>query len=177
MTPAQLDDLMADYDRRWGPCRLPALVSEATAAKYETVRAALDAGTAPWAPNVEAIRAAMGRAWKAMETEAVSAGHQPLPPACAVIQGKYSLYAFAFDDAHRQALVLRYAHDKQPVTIWSASDVLALIDRPGITQDAMRMFPGSSVQPAEYRQGKRRAAFDHGTGLDDILPMPGENAA
>jgi hypothetical protein len=176
MTPAQLDDILADYDRRWGPCRLPSLVSEATRAKYETVRQALDAGRAPWAADVAAIRAAMGRAWKAMEAEAVASGHQPLPPACVVVQGERGLYAFVFDDQHRQAVVLRYAHERQPITVWSASDVLALIDRPGITQDAMRLFPGSSVQPAQYRQGKRRAAFDAGTELDDILPMPGEAA-
>jgi hypothetical protein len=91
-------------------------------------------------------------------------------------RAKQGLYAFAFDDHHRQAVVLRYAHERQPITVWSASDVLALIDRPGITQDAMRLFPGSSVQPAQYRQGKRRAAFDAGTELDDILPMPGEAA-
>jgi hypothetical protein len=173
MTPAQLDDILARYDREWGPCRLPSLVSEATKAKYETLREAMEHGSAKW--SAEAIRAAMARAFAAMEKEATEAGCKPLPPAVAEVQGSKALYAFCFDDAHRQALVLRYAHAKQPVCIWSATDLLAMVDGAGITQQAMRTFPGSSVQPAEYRQGRRKAEF--GDRIDDILPMPGEDAA
>jgi hypothetical protein len=174
MTPAQLDDILAAYDRAWGPCRLPSLVSEATRAKYETVRQALAEGAAPWAADVSAIRAAMARAFAAMEKEAIEAGCKPLPPAVAELQGAKALYAFAFDDAHRQALVLRYAHEQRPVCIWSATDLLALVDGDGITQQAMRLFPGSSVQPAEYKQGRRQAEF--GDDLADILPLPSEAA-
>jgi hypothetical protein len=170
MTPTQLDDILSDYDRRWGPCRLPSLVSEATAAKYETVRQALAEGTAPWAADIGAIRAAMARAFKSMEAEALAGGHKPLPPAVAEVQGAKALYAFCFDDTHRQALVLRYAREQRPVCIWSAADLLALVDRADMTQEAMRQFPGSSVQPAAYRPGRRRAEF--GDNLDDILPLP-----
>jgi hypothetical protein len=175
MTPAQLDDILSRYDREWGPCRLPTLVSEATAKKLQTVRDAMEAGTAPWAATPADIRAAMARAFAAMDAEARAAGCQPLPPAVAEVQGQRALYAFAFDDVHRQALVLRYAHAKQPVAIWSATDLLALVDGDGITQQAMRTFPGSSVQPAQHRPGRR--AFDTGDRIDDILPLPGEDAA
>ncbi len=169
MTPAQLDDILARYDREWGPCRLPTLVSEATAAKLQIVKDAMEAGTASWAASPADIRAAMARAYAAMEREALEAGCQPLPPAVAEIRGSKALYAFAFDDTHRQALVLRYAHEQRPVCIWSADDLLALVDGPGITQEAFRLFPGSSVQPATYREGRRRAEF--GDRLDDVLPL------
>ena len=170
MTPTQLDDILADYDRRWGPDRLPTLVSEATAAKFEQVRQAMADGAAPWAATPGDIRAAMARAFAAMEAEATAAGHKPLPPAVVELQGERALYAFCFDDAHRQALVLRYAHKKHPVCIWSTTDLLALVDKPDITQEAMRQFPGASVQPATYRGGKRR--MDVADSLDDILPLP-----
>ena len=175
MTPAALDALLAQYDRRWGPCRLPDLVSPETRARYEAVRDALAEGVAPWADSPAAIRQVMAKAWAAMEAEAIAAGHAPLPPAIVEVQGERARYAFAFDDAHRQALVLRYAAEARPVTIWSASDLLALVDRPELPQEAMRQFPGASVQPAP-RGGPRRKRPELDDGLDDILPMP-EDAA
>jgi hypothetical protein len=176
MTPAQLDDILSRYDREWGPCRLPTLVSEATKAKYEAVRAALDVGMASWAPDEAAIRATMAKAFAAMEKEALEAGHRPLPPAC--FEGEWApgrRFAVCWGPMEKQALALRYRASGEDVSLWDERDIAELIARLPLAAEIMHAFKGAAVHPTTYRDGKRKAG--PGDDLSDILPLPGEDAA
>ena len=76
-----VDAVARDMEVKWGVGRLQELVSPETAAKFEAARAKLD--VAIHDNNVALVikRASiMERGWKALEKEAIDAGHKPAPP-------------------------------------------------------------------------------------------------
>jgi hypothetical protein len=95
-----------------------------------------------------------------------------MPDAWHVREGKRGTYVFAIDDRHRQALVLRYAAEQRPVTVWSLDDLMPLIDGENPIAETMRLFPGASVHATKPKRATRPIPKDN---LDDILPLPEEN--
>jgi len=76
-----LDAVAADIEVRWGKDRLEGLVSPDTAAKFEAARAKLDVAISDQDVDLVIKRAGvMTRGWKALENEAIAAGHKPAPP-------------------------------------------------------------------------------------------------
>ena len=76
-----LDEVAADCELRWGRERLQGLVSPETAAKFEAAKAKLDVAIADKDVALVIRRAKnMMAGWKALENEAIEAGHKPAPP-------------------------------------------------------------------------------------------------
>jgi hypothetical protein len=76
-----LDEVAADCELRWGKERLQGLVSPETAAKFEAAKAKLDVAIADKDVALVIRRAKnMMAGWKALENEAIEAGHKPAPP-------------------------------------------------------------------------------------------------
>jgi hypothetical protein len=76
-----LDEVAADCELRWGRERLQGLVSPDTAAKFEAAKAKLDVAIADKDVALVIRRAKnMMAGWKALENEAIEAGHKPAPP-------------------------------------------------------------------------------------------------
>ena len=76
-----LDEVASDCELRWGRERLQGLVSPETAAKFEAAKAKLDVAIADKDVALVIRRAKnMMAGWKALENEAIEAGHKPAPP-------------------------------------------------------------------------------------------------
>jgi hypothetical protein len=149
MTPAELDVIASGCEREWGIGRLPLLVSEQTAARFQ---AALDLLASDWPPagqTWEAVRASIARGWAALDGEARKRGHEPLPGPVAEAEwepGK--VLAVALDNHHRQALDLRAkAEGRQHYSVWTVAELAVLVRSIPIVSSIKDMFPGAEILP------------------------------
>ncbi len=162
-TLAHLDAMAAEMDRKWGPDRLPTLAPD-LAARWQVMTAALDAyhqeRTLPaWAPDAATLYAKAISGWQAMDAAATAAGHKPIPAACFEAEWQPGRrFAVCWREEDKQALALRYKASGEDVSIWSPSDIAALIASIPAVGACMAEFPGArvSVPPADTRGGKRR---------------------
>ena len=76
-----LDRLAVEMELKWGCDRLAGLVSPATAARFGSAKAKLDAAIESNRPvEVAHAAAVLLRGWSALDAEAVAGGHTPLEP-------------------------------------------------------------------------------------------------
>ena len=76
-----LDAVAVEMEAKWGRGRLQELVSPATAAKFEAAKAKLDVAIHDNdVPLVIKRSEILMRGWKALEAEAIEAGHEAAPP-------------------------------------------------------------------------------------------------
>ena len=76
-----LDGLASDMESRWGVGRLQELCTPATGAKFASAKQKLDVAIMEGSPAEVIERARiLTLGWKALEKEALEAGHKPAPP-------------------------------------------------------------------------------------------------
>jgi hypothetical protein len=149
MTPAQLDECATAHEREWGIGRLPRLVSEQTATRFQAALDMLAADSPPAGATWEQVRASIARGWAAMAQEARAAGHAPLPPPVAEAEWERGkIFAVALSDEHRQALTLRAkAEGRQHYSVWTVAELAVLIRSIPIVSTIKDMFPDAEVLP------------------------------
>lgn len=76
-----LDEIATDFETRWGKGRLPTLVSDDMAAKWERQMEKLNAAIEAEHPD-DVLDLALGtrRGWELMEEHALASGHKTLDP-------------------------------------------------------------------------------------------------
>lgn len=148
MTAGELDAIASRYERAWGVNRLPLLVSEQSAAKWQTALDLLAAEYPPAGFTWEQVRQSLARGWAALEAEAKARGHEPLPGPVAEAEWMPGrLFAIAHDDAHRQAMELRNKADKRTVGIFTVAEVARLIAHIPIVGEIKEAWPLADLQP------------------------------
>jgi hypothetical protein len=155
MTPAEMDEIAARYEREWGVDRLPRLVSEATAQRFQAAMDLLRADFPPAGRSWEDVRASIARGWAALATEATQRGHAPLPPAIHEIPLEGcpgAVAAICRDDEHAQAVILRAKAEGRTVSTWTLAEVVRVIQANELVNVIKDRFPGATVQQ------RRRAA-------------------
>lgn len=159
---SKIDLLAASLDRKWGPGRLPLLVSRETAERFGYWRDQLaDAQEAefPDAARLAELEGIVIRGWHALDAEAEAAGHQPMGDAW--VEAEWApgrIFAIALDDAHRQTLILRSKAEGRDVSIFTVAEVGQLVASIPDVARIMELFPGAYVTtpPAPVRGGRRR---------------------
>lgn len=173
MNPEALDDLLAQYDRDWGPDRLPRLVRRETQERWAKL-SAIWRGDVPTTQTPEAVRAAVARAYAAMAEEAVAQGHRPIPPPVAEAEwepGK--VFAVALDAHHKQALELRAKADgRDHYSVWTVAELAVLIRSIPIVSTIKDMFPGADILPPRLPPVGRVPRDDLGPVLEPQQEMP-----
>lgn len=147
MTAAELDAVIAGYERQWGPDRLPRLVSEATAEKFRALEAKWR-GDAPTTATPEALRAGMARAFTAMDAEARTLGHSPAPgPLVSVTADKPHAVPLeiAADFDHARVLILRAKAEGRAVEVYAAIEVARLLHGLSAIGDIKQHWPDAVV--------------------------------
>lgn len=145
MTPAELDAVAARYERAWGIGRLPLLVSEQTAAKWQAALDMLAADFPPPGRTWEQLRESLARGWAALAAEATAREHEPLPgPVAEAEWDKGRVFAVALDDTHKQALVLRNK-GRDRYSVWTVAEIATLIRSIPLVGAIGETFPDSSV--------------------------------
>jgi hypothetical protein len=138
------DTAARDMERKWGVNRLEGLVSPDTAAKYGSAigkfNAAMDAND----PADVAARAAVCiRGMAAMDAEAATAGHQPIPPEAWEVEVDGQLCAILADGAQWPV----YAALRPGVRTYTLREVGNALAAYGQTVAAVKdAFPGSEVK-------------------------------
>lgn len=153
MTFPQLDEMVAAIERRWGPDRLPRLVSPATQAKFQKAQA-IQAGHAPLWPGgtLADVPGMLARAWQAMETEALAAGLEPLPDGCFECPGAdeaQGAVVICRDVEHAQTLQLRAKAEGRKIQTFTRHELgLVLTGESAVTlfaKAAKAAWPGATV--------------------------------
>lgn len=150
MTPTELDEIASRYEREWGVDRLPRLVSEATAQRFQAAMDLLAADFPPAGRSWEDVRASVARGWAALAAEATQRGHAPLPPAIHEIPLEGcpgAVAAICRDDVHAQALILRAKAEGRTVSTWTLAEVVRVIQANELVNVIKDRFPGATVQP------------------------------
>lgn len=141
---APFDRAARKADQTWGIDRLPELVSPATAAKYGSALAKLNAALEASQPDEVAARAAVCiRGLAAMEAEARAAGHQPMPDDFWMYEqnGDRIIIARTMTDWP----LIEKMHPGVP--IFSLTEVANALESYGQTVVAVKQhFPGSEVK-------------------------------
>ena len=76
-----LDALANEMEERWGRCRLQELVTPATASRFQAASQKLN--VAILSNDIDMVirkSTVLIKGWRAMENEALKAGHKPMPP-------------------------------------------------------------------------------------------------
>ena len=156
---AAFDNAAREMDAAWGQDRLPELVSPATAEKFGSAMAKLNAAILKDDPTETAARAAVCiRGLAALDAEARAAGHQPTPPD-----------AWRFDLDGQQCAIVRNPGDwtalveTMPcVRLYSLLEVAnALRHYGGLVAAVKDAFPEATVTAIRRKPD---------TDLDDLIP-------
>ena len=143
MACAPFDRAARIMDAAWGKDRLPELVSTATAEKYGSAMAKLNAAIAGTDPGETAARAAVCmRGMDAMNAEAIAAGHKPTPPEAWLIEVDGKPCAVIRETEDWTAL----AESLPGVRLYSLREVALALEAYGQTVTATKdAFPGATV--------------------------------
>jgi len=144
---APFDRAATQAERTWGIDRLPELVSPATAAKYGSAFAKMNAAINASDPDDCAARAAVCiRGLAAMEAEARAAGHQPMPSGFWMHEQEGTTIIIAQD--MRDWPLIEAMHPGVP--IFSMREVFNALEAYGQTVVAVKhAFPGAEVKSSQ----------------------------
>ena len=159
---APFDRAARAMDAAWGQDRLPELVSTATAEKYGSAMAKLNAAMEGNDPAETAARAAVcARGMDAMNAEAITLGHKPTPPDAWRIEVDGQPCAVIRETGDWTAL----AESLPGVRLYSLREVALALAAYGQTVTATKdAFPGAQV--TAVRKPSPLAQF-----LDDEIPL------
>lgn len=156
------DAAMRNAEATWGIDRLPDLVSTATAAKFGSAMAKMNAAIAACDPTETVARAAVCiRGIAAMDAEARAAGHAPIPPEAwpVEVNGKRG---FLIRDA---ALWPVLAKDHPGATVWTLGEVTtALAGLGNMVAEVKAHFDAAQVAAIRPRTPTEEA-------LNDTIPF------
>jgi hypothetical protein len=171
MTLAQLDNIASGMERRWGIARLPDLMPKAWRAKFDTLKAALDAAISTGA-DTDAPAAALIAAWQKMDEKATQQGSFPVTPAMEVRTPDGRIIAIVPDATAGHAASLLAQWERREVTVWDANAIVAALDGNPTIRAIHAQFAGALVTtaPADVRAGKRRM------DVADEIPFGGDEA-
>ena len=149
MTPTELDAVAARHEREWGIGRLPLLVGEQMAARWQAALDLLSQDRPPAGQTWDGVRDSLARGWAALAAEAKARGHEPLPSPVAEAEWEPGrVFAVALDTHHRQALELRAKADKRTsYSVWTVAELATLVRSIPIVSNIKDMFPGSEILP------------------------------
>jgi len=170
MTPNELNIIASRHEREWGIGRLPLLVGEAMATRWQAALDLLSFDHPPAGQAWDGVRASLARGWAALAAEATARGHEPLPGP--VAEAEYApgrIFAVALDDHHRQALELRAKADgRKPgaYSVWSVAELAVLIRSIPIVTTIKEMFPGAEILPPRLPPVGRLPRDDLGPNLE-----------
>jgi hypothetical protein len=138
------DTAARNMERKWGINRLEGLVSPETAARYGSAIGKLNAAMDANDPAEVAIRAGVCiRGMAAMDAEATTAGHQPIPPQVQEIEIDGKLCAVLWDGNQWQV----YAALRPGVRTYTPREVANALSAYGQTVAAVKdAFPGAEVK-------------------------------
>ena len=154
------DKAMMDVEGRWGVEVLETLVSPETAAKFASACQKRDAAIMDGSEDQIISRlSVVVRGLKALEEEALAAGHKPLDA------GRY--WATSDDEGGRWLFVQHEADTKTAAKdprwagyqIWSMNEVMRVLSDRGLVAvlDAKKAFPGATVTkvkpPVDWTKG------------------------
>ncbi len=161
MALGPFDTMARAMDAKWGMNRLPDLVSPEMNQRWAQALINLNAAIRADDPELTAARvAACLRGFAAMDREAETAGHQPIPPAAQEIEVGGKLCAVLWDEAQWPA----YAALRPGVRTYSPREVANALDAYGGTVAAIKdAFPGAQI--AERKRTPLEEA------IDDDLPF------
>mgnify|MGYP003629781426 FL=1 len=149
-----LDVLAVRMEEKWGVNRLPGLVTPATAAKFGSAKAKLDAALEDNDVDAVVRRAAvMIRGWQAMDAEAAASGAQPCEANAWVWRDDNDVpHAFVRDVAEATA----YQRANPGVNCWSMDEVVRVAAsfskrQAELITSVKDQFPGAQVS----RVGKK----------------------
>ena len=171
MTLAQLDNIAAGMERRWGVDRLPALMPKVWRDRFEALQ--LELYTAINNDlDTDAPAAALIKAWQAMDQKATAQGSFPVAPAIETRAPDGRIIAIAPDADAAHAVSLLAQWEQRQVTVYTAAAMVAAAEGNETLRAIHATFPGARVTtaPAEMRAGKRR--FES----DDEIPFPNPEA-
>lgn len=174
MTPAELDQIANRFEREWGIDRLPKLVSEATAQRWQAALDLLRADFPPAGQTWEAVRASIARGWAALAAEATARGHAPLPPAIheVPLDGcPGAVAAICLDDEHAHVIALRAKAEGRTVSTWTLAECVRVIQANELVNTIKTTWPGANVLPLRRKAGAMP---------DDAIPFgdsPDDDAA
>lgn len=156
---AGFDRAAREADIKWGQDRLIALVSPATAEKFGSALAKLNAALAGDDPAETATRAAVClRGFAAMDAEATAAGHQPITPDAIEIEVDGKLCAVLRDQDAWPA----YAAARPGVRTYSLREVANALAAYGSTVAAVKdAFPRAEISDARKPTPLEAALDDH----------------
>lgn len=156
MTLEELDQIATRYEREWGIGRLPKLVSDQTAQRWQAAMDMLAADFPPAGQTWEAVRASIARGWAALATEATARGHAPLPPAIheVPLDGcPGAVAAICLDDEHAQAIALRAKAEGRTVSTWTLAECVRVIQANELVNTIKGTWPGATVLPMRRKAG------------------------
>ena len=141
---AAFDRAARAADAEWGQDRLPELVSPATAEKYGSAMAKLNAAISGDDPAETATRAAVCiRGMDALRAEAIALGHRPTPP---------EAWRFTMEDGQACAVIREggdwtaLAASLPGVRLYSLREVMLALQHYGASVAAIKdTFPASEV--------------------------------
>lgn len=158
-----LDAVASRMEEKWGVDRLPDLVTPATASRFGTAKAKLDAALE--ADDVDAVvhrAAVMIRGWEALDAEATAAGRKPVEVEAWLWRDDNDVpHAFLRDASD----AIRYGKANPGVRCWTMSEIVrvaaAAEERSSLIGRVKETWPG-----AEVTDIKRKNEV-----LDDELPF------
>lgn len=148
---APFDRVAREMEQAWGIEKLPELVSPATAAKYGSAMAKLNASIAAGSPEECATRAAVCiRGLKAMDAEARASGHQATPDGFWLHEQNGDTIIIARDVRDWKAIEAMHPG----VAIFSMTEVANALEAYGKTVMAVkREFAGSKIAASKKFEG------------------------
>ena len=149
------DTAMAEIENRWGPEKLIGLVSPETATKFASAMSKLnDAMEANEDPAFVAKKAAvLCRGLKAMEAEAIDAGHKPGPKeAIKAVTSDGTEFLIAMDGGDAAMLIKQGKKN-----VWSLEEVANVIQAHNspLLEAVKKEFPNSTIKnvKTDWSQG------------------------
>jgi len=158
-----LDAVASRMEEKWGVDRLPDLVTPATASRFGTAKAKLDAALGD--DDVDAVvhrAAVLIRGWEALDAEAAAAGRKPVEVDAWLWRDDNDVpHAFVRDASD----AIRYGKANPGVRCWTMSEIVrvaaAAEERSSLIGRVKETWPG-----AEVTDIKRKNEV-----LDDELPF------
>lgn len=148
----RLDHVSADYEARWGCDQLPNMVSEDMRLKWDRQWAKLDDAIA--AQNialVEDLSQGCVRAWAALETQALAAGHKPIHPDAWEARHPES------GQVYRIVRNLPQAYIQAPGTItYTLEEIVRILESNQLVNVVKSTFEGATVKdvaPFDWNKG------------------------
>jgi hypothetical protein len=160
---AQLDEVAAACEARWGVDRLPRLVAADLSARFHSqldkLNAALEAGSPA---DIEHHATRMANAWRALDAAAVAAGARPLEPH--YLEGRLPdgrVLVVCGSREEQWAL----SRENRAAVVWSMEEIAKVLWKFEMVNDAKITFSGATVTDCRPEPSKPPPDWSKGDPL------------